>query len=232
LLKSSNIPTESPDVFELFQAAVTPHQILLSLLLSLVVGYWLLVILGALDFETDIPNEFSFDSDGDGSPDIQQAHGINTGGAWLTAGRFFGFSEVPIVVWLSFMILFLWFGSLMLNEWYNKPASIGQACLLFIPNLVASLFVTKLVTMPVAKLFKAMSDADDEAETVIGRTGTVVSMEADASYGQLEITANGAPLLINVRTPLGTPALTKGTQATVTSAGPDNVFYYIDPLKS
>jgi hypothetical protein len=86
--------------------------------------------------------------------------------------------------------------------------------------------------MPVAKLFKAMADADTEAEAVIGRTGTVVSIEADATYGQLEISAKGVPLLINVRTQPSAPTLPKGAQAQVTSAGPDNAFYFIESLKS
>ncbi|GEP41918.1 hypothetical protein [Brevifollis gellanilyticus] len=214
-------------MFELFQAAITPHQILLSLLLVLVVLYWLLVILGALDFETDLPDDLS-----DGDADVSHGHGVNTGGAWLTAGRFFGFSQVPIVVWMSFMILFMWFISLALNELWNAEASTGQALLLILPNLLLSAISTKLVTIPVAKLFKAMADADTEAEEVIGRTGIVCSIEADERYGQLEINARGVPLLINVRTRPGEPTLPKGTPARVTEAGPDHVWYFIEPLQS
>ena len=210
-------------MFELFQAAISPHQILLTLLLALVVCYWLLVILGALDFETDLPDDL-----GDGDADAHHAHGVNTGGAWLTAGRLFGFSQVPIVVWLSFLVLFLWFLSLVLNETCNPAHSTLLAFILILPNLIGSLIITKLVTIPVAKLFKAMADADTEAEEVIGRTGTVCSIEADETYGQLEITANGAPLLINVRTQGGT--LAKGTQAKITAAGPDNAFYFIESV--
>ncbi|MCX6856111.1 MAG: DUF1449 family protein [Verrucomicrobia bacterium] len=218
-------------MFELYQAATSSHQLLLTLLLILVVGYWALIIFGALDFDTDVPDDFNLDADGDGIPDLPLAHGSSsTGGAWLTAGRFLGFSQVPIVVWLSFMILYLWFGSLALNEWYNPTASAGQALLLFLPNLLVSLIVTKLTTIPVARLFAAMADADTEAEEVIGRTGTVVSMEVDETYGQLEINANGAPLLINVRTLPDKPTLNKGASAQVTSAGPDNVFYYIESI--
>ncbi len=212
-------------MFELYQAAISHNQILLSLLLALVVLYWLLVILGALDFETDMPDDLG---DGDGHHD----HGVNTGSAWLTAGRFFGFSEVPIVVWLSFMILFMWFFSLVLNQKWNLEAGTLRALLLILPNFIISAVATKLITIPVAKLFKAMADADTEAEAVIGRTGVVVSMEADETYGQFEIAANGAPLLINVRTLPGAPALLKGTTAQVITAGPDNVFYFIESLKS
>jgi hypothetical protein len=211
-------------VFELFQAAISPHQILLSLLLALVVCYWLLVILGAMDFDTDIPDaDLNVDSDGH-----HAHHGMSTGGVWLTAGRFLGFSQVPLVVWGSFMVLFLWFGSLVLNQVWNPSQNTLQAFILILPNLIGSLIITKLVTIPVAKLFKAMADSDTEAEVVIGRTGTVCSIEADETYGQLEITANGAPLLINVRTQGGT--LAKGTRAKITAAGPDNAFYFIESV--
>lgn len=213
-------------MFELFQAAISPHQILLTLLLALVVCYWLLVILGAMDFDTDIPDvDLDLDSDGH-----HAHHGMSTGGVWLTAGRFLGFSQVPLVVWGSFMVLFLWFGSLVLNQVWNPSQSTLQAFILLLPNLISSLVITKIVTIPVARLFKAMADSDTEAEEVIGRTGVVCSMEADETYGQLEITANGAPLLINVRTQGGT--LVKGTQAKITAAGPDNAFYFIESLKS
>lgn len=218
-------------MFELYQAAITPHQILLTLLLALVVLYWLLVILGALDFETDLPDDLG-DGGGDTDGGIHHGHGVNTGGAWLTAGRLFGFSQVPIAVWGSFMILFMWFTSLALNQKWNPEASTAQALLLLLPNFAVSALITKIVTIPVAKLFKAMADADTEAEEVIGRTGIICSIEADERYGQIEISAMGVPLLINVRTQPGEPALPKGTAAKVTSAGPDNAYYFIEAIPS
>jgi len=216
-------------VIELFQAAISPHQALLSLLLALIVVYWLLVILGALDFEADLPDDLNLDGDVDGSSGTTHVHGLSTGGAWLSVGRFLGFSQVPLIVWLSFLILFLWFGSLVLNDWFNQTGDLVQAALLFLPNLVGSLIVTKLATLPVGKLFKAMGDADSEAEEVIGRTGIIASTEADESYGQLEITTASVPLLINVRTLPDAVPLKKGSLAKVISAGPDNTFFLIEP---
>ena len=229
MLISHISPASSPNVSELFQAALLPHQLLLSLLLALVVCYWLLVLLGALDFEADLPDDLGSDGDAHGSSSAAHGHGMSTGGAWLATGRFFGFSQVPLVVWLSFLILFLWFGSLVLNEWYNHPGNLVQALWLLLPNLLGSLIMTKLVTFPVAKLFKAMGDADSEAEEVIGRIGVITSTEADATYGQLEITTSNVPLLINVRTQPGATPLKRGDPAKVTAAGPDNIFYLIEP---
>jgi len=211
-------------VSELLQASISPNQILLTLLLGLVVCYWLLVILGALDFDTDLPDAGA-DVDGDG----HHAHkGMSTGGFWFTMGRIFGFTQVPLIVWLSFIVLFMWFFSMLSNHLWNPDAETSQAILLLLPVLITSILTTRIITYPIAKVFKAMNDTDTEAEEVLGRIGIVCSIEADETYGQLEIAGQGAPLLINVRTLPGAPTLKKGDRAKVISPGPDNAFYQIE----
>jgi Na+-transporting methylmalonyl-CoA/oxaloacetate decarboxylase gamma subunit len=214
-------------VFELLQASISQNQILLTLALGLVVAYWLMVIIGVLDLDTDVPDVLM---DGDGVTDL--SHDASTGSVWLSTSRAFGFSQVPIVVWASFLILFMWFISLVLNQFWNPEAATTRALALLVPNFLISAVITKIVTIPVAKLFSAMSENDPEAEEVVGRNGTVTTMEADESYGQIEIVGKGAPLLINVRTQPGSTPLKKGSSVTVTSAGPDHNFYYIESSPS
>ena len=189
----------------------------------MVVCYWLMVILGVLDLDTDVA-----DGGVDGDIDMDHGHDASTGSIWMSTGRFLGFSKVPIVVWLSFVSLFMWFFSLVLNQYWNPEGGVSQALLLLIPNFVASLIVTKIITFPIAKIFAAMADADSEGEEILGRSGTVISMEANETYGQIEIPVKGAPLLVNVRCQPGSPAFKKGTSVKVTSAGTDNKFYYIE----
>jgi hypothetical protein len=207
-------------VVELFQASVSQNQILLTIILGMVVCYWLMVILGVLDLETDV-------ADG-GDIDMDPGHDAATGSIWMSTGRFLGFSKVPIVVWLSFVSLFMWFFSLVLNQYWNPGADVSRALLLLAPNFVVSVIVTKIVTIPIARLFAAMADADSEGEEILGRNGIVISMEANETYGQIEIPVKGAPLLVNVRCQAGSPVLKKGTAVKVTDAGPDNKFYYIE----
>jgi len=214
-------------VFELLQASFSQNQILLTIILGMVVCYWLMVILGVLDMETDVADGF-----GDGDVDVDSGHDGSAGGVWMSTGRFLGFSKVPLVVWLSFMSLFMWFFSLVLNEYWNRDATALRALLLLLPNLLASGIVTKIVTIPIARLFAAMADADNEGEAILGRTGFVSSVEVDETYGQIEIPGTGAPLLINVRCRPGSPALKKGTVVRVTAAGPDEKFYYIESPES
>lgn len=205
-------------MFELLKASISQHQILLTIILGMVVCYWLMVILGLLDMETDVADA--------GDIDLHSGHGA--GGIWMSTGRFLGFAKVPLVVWLSFMSLFMWFFSLVLNEYWNPDAAASRAVLLLVPNFVASGIVTKIVTIPIARLFAAMADADKEGEEILGRTGVVISMEVDETYGQIEIAGAGAPLLINVRCQPGAAALKKGTAVRITAAGPDEKFYYIE----
>jgi len=214
-------------VFELLQASISQNQILLTLALGLVVAYWLMVIVGVLDLDTDVPDVLM---DGDGITDL--THDASTGSIWLSTGRTFGFAKVPIVVWASFIILFMWFTSLVLNQSWNPEATTTRALVLLIPNFLISAIITKIVTIPIGRLFSAMSESDPEAEEVLGRTGIITSMEADESYGQVEITGKGAPLLINVRTQPDALPLKKGTSVTITAAGPDHKFYYIESSPS
>ena len=217
-------------MIELIQASTTAHQLPLTALLALVVLYWLLIISGLLDFETDVGGDVGGDLDFDA--DTHHGHSASTGGIFVTAGRFFGFANVPIVVWGSFLALFMWFGSLVLNHLYNPAGVPSTALLLLLPNLALSALATKLTTIPIAKLFKAMADADTEAETVIGRTGTVVSVDVDERGGQLQIAGLGAPLLINVRTRPGEGAFKKGEEAKVIAASADNNYFYIESIPS
>ncbi len=213
-------------MLELLYASISPHQLPLTVLLALVVLYWLLIVAGLIDLETDMGGDADFNLD----TDSHHGHGASTGGIFVTAGRFFGFADVPIIVWGSFLALFMWFSSLVLNHLYNATHAPATALLLLLPNLAVSALATKLTTIPIAKLFKAMADADTEAETVVGRTGIVVSVDVDERGGQLQIAGLGAPVLVNARTRPGESTFKKGDEAKVTQASADNSFFYIESI--
>lgn len=217
-------------MLELLHASISPHQLPLTALLALVVLYWLLIVAGLIDLETDMGGDAGGEADFNPDTDATHGHGASTGGIFVTAGRFFGFADVPIVVWGSFLALFMWFSSLVLNHLYNPGGIPATALLLLLPNLPMSALATKLTTIPIAKLFKAMADADTEAETVVGRTGVVVSVDVDERGGQLQIAGLGAPVLVNVRTRPGENTFKKGDEAKVTQASVDNSFFYIESI--
>ncbi|TDU71059.1 hypothetical protein EI77_02177 [Prosthecobacter fusiformis] len=215
-------------MIELFQESLATHNLPLTALLGMVVLYWLLVMIGAFDFDLDL-----FDGGAD-TPDLSSPHSGGTlGGAMLSAGRFFGFAQVPIAIWGSFFVLFLWLFGLILNYRLNGAPgdrSLTTAALLLVPGCIGSLALTKLVTLPVGKFFGAMADADSESLIIQGQVGIVTTTSLDERYGQVQVAQGGAPALVNARLHTGPDSLQKGDRIRVLEASPDGSFYYVEPL--
>jgi len=124
---------------ELLEAIFQAVNLPFTLLLALVVLYWLSVILGFLDVDTfdidalDVDVDFDTDVDVDADADI---------GALGAVAQFFGIGHVPIAIPFSVLFLSLWAGSVLLNDFFNPDMTWPRAGLLFIPNLLIALIVT------------------------------------------------------------------------------------------
>jgi hypothetical protein len=212
---------------ELIGEALSAHQLPVTVLLGVVMVYWLLVVFGLVDLEGDV---FEL---GDGGGDGHVGGSTAMGGAWVTVGKWLGFSKVPIAVWGSFAVLFAWLASLILNYRFNgDPGArdVSRAMLLMVPSSVISLVLTKLVTLPVGKLFAAMADADTEAMEVIGKVGTVMTGTVDERYGQIQLAGHASPLLLDVRVMPGAAVLNKGESARVKEASADGAWYFVEAV--
>jgi hypothetical protein len=206
---------------ELLREALSPHQLPATILLGFVILYWLLVVVGFLDCDTELPDA--------GHADVGDS-GSALGAAWVTAGRWLGFSKVPIVIWASFFILFFWAAFLILNAMLNgQPGERGfvASLILYLPATFISLLLTKLVTWPLAKLYKVISNAPSESVEVIGATGVVTTSKVDYEFGQLEIANEGAPVRIQVYVARGHSHLKKGDLAVVVKRAADGMRYQI-----
>lgn len=217
-------------MIEFIQEAIALHNLPLTALLGMVLFYWLMVMIGMLDFDLDL---FDMGDAGSDMPDMSVDHPSSMGGAMMTAGRFLGFSQVPIAIWGSFFILFLWVFGLILNYRFNGVAgdrSLPMAGWLLIPGVLGSLAMTKVITLPVARLVAAMSGASTESVTLLGSTGAVTTTALDDSHGQVEVAQGGAPALINARLRHSGITLQKGDRVRVLEASSSGVFYFVEPL--
>jgi hypothetical protein len=88
------------------------------------------------------------------------------------------------------------------------------ASLLLVPNVLASLFITKFVTLPFRALFKTLHHERQVTPDILGQVCVVKASKVDATSGQAEVAGNGAPLLLNVRTTDG-EVLDKGEEALI-----------------
>ncbi len=192
---------------ELLQLSVSAANLPFTILLGLVLLYWIGVILGALDIEL-----FDLGLAVEGGTDIDADAGA-LGGGGIALLQFFHVGTVPLSILLSFFILSLWIISIVAN-YYLGSGSLLVVLLLLVPNVIASLFLTKLFTLPIRAIFRRLESESHEHEVVVGKICTVKTSRVDPRTGQAEVATGGAPLLLNVRT-RGDEVLERGDEAII-----------------
>jgi len=203
---------------ELFDHATAYYNLPLTVLLGLVVLYWLFVVVGFLGMET-FDLDFETDTDVGGAGDA--------GGIGMTVLRFLNFGEVPAMAVVSVLIISLWFISLLGNFFFNPGGGILIAGGIFAVNLVASALLTKLAATPLVPLMRALNRDYDTHEPIVGQTCQVKSLEVSSERGQAEIERDGATVLINVRVGEGQRPLSHGESALVVEHDEEKDIYVL-----
>lgn len=183
---------------ELFAIAVQGFNLPITVLLIIMLMYWVSVILGALDidllsFDLDIDTESSMDMDANGDFEAQ------SGGAYQGLMLYFNIGTVPVTIWLSVVILVCWSLSMVeaytINPTVAPLLSIGLA----IPNLILGMYAAKFVCQPLKKVFSAMEGKAITNKSLIGKRALVTSSTINQTFGQIELKTDGAPITMNAR---------------------------------
>jgi hypothetical protein len=207
---------------ELLQAAVAPPNLVATGLLVFVLLYWLIVIVGLLDMKTvhlNLDDHGHFHHDGQ-----------HDGPGWLSGAlAFFNLGRIPLMVFLSFVFLPLWVGSVLAN-YYAGNTSWLRGLAFLLPLFVGSLFVAKVLTLPFVKLFTALEKDHGPGAVVIGKVCTVLLPATATHLGQAAVRIDGAPLMLNVRS-AGAP-LAKGDTGLVIDFDADRRCYVVVPYQT
>lgn len=203
---------------ELITAAFSSSNLFLTFLLGLVSLYWLSVMIGAIgmdsfDFDLDIDADVDIDIDVDVDADIDVDADADVdadgdadtsslgGGLMIGALRFFNFGRVPFMVLLSTIILCMWSISIYCNHdasWINPGNNTYTAALLFLPNLVVSLLLSKVFTAPLVPVFAKLNTAE-KALIIDGKVGTLMTSIKEQEIGQLKIDIDGSIVSLSVQ---------------------------------
>ena len=179
----------------------------------MVVLYWIIVIIGVFDFDI-----FDLDLDTFSESDI-------VSGLFV----FFNTAELPFMLFFRIWALANW--SLSMMVYYlpiEKGGLINGMILIFIA--IASLFLTKYVTMPLKGIFK-MSDSEDSGEIpIVGQICTLRCSVVKGRLGQAIIRKEGASTVINVVAEADDISFAKGESAYVYSKDTKRNMYYIQKL--
>jgi hypothetical protein len=212
---------------ELLNAALEGVNLPYTILLGLVVLYWLSVILGALDLSA---LDFDLDADVDVDADLDMDTDVGGGMTGWFAGalHFFNFGKVPFMLIMTIVIVTAWSLALIGNH-YLGNYSIGYALATALPLLFLGLVLAKLLTTPLVPLF-AQVQAEAEPVDYVGELCRLVLPAAYDRMGQAEVVIGDNTLLIYVKTAAPGIALPTGAQALVVRAAADGSYFLIQPL--
>jgi hypothetical protein len=208
---------------ELYQAAVAPVNLPLTMLLGLVLAYWMLVILGAVGLDMF---DIDLDSDVHDVGDVGGSHHVGEGSAALAFLRFLNIGDVPVMVVVSFFVLSMWVIGVAAYHYLGSAASTLVSIAWIVPNVIVSLLVAKLLTTPLKLLFRHMNAGVAEDAPIVGKTCVIKTSEATSTFGQAEVLTDGAPVLLNVRTKDGI-VLSRGDEALIIDFDQDTKTYLV-----
>ena len=244
-------------MLEFLQLCFAGINIPFTLALILVFFYWCLFIIGAvgldsLDVDLDVADldvgadldvsadladlEVSTDvadvgadvaGDGDAGGDMDVHGQAPSLFVWLV--RFFNVAEVPIMIWATFFAFFMWAGAILGTHYFNPQMGLLLAVLVFIPNFIVSLFLTKLATSPFEFAFKKANSGIAAPIRIVGKTCIITSGKVTTKTGQAEFPLKNSPLTLNVRAKEGAE-LKKGMEAVVVSHDEEKNTYVVVPL--
>ena len=202
---------------ESFEAYFTMPTLPFTLLVGAVTAYWLMMILGAIDLDF-----FDLDLDLDTDVDVD----VNADASFLDWGmvglKWFNLGDVPLMVWMTVFGIAAWCMSLYFDQ-NMAQASTQQMATAILRNIGVGLLAAKGITQPLKGRLKLVEP--NNIEELLGRTCVVTTVEATEEFGQAQCHADGAPLLLNIKTVDG--AHTKGALVEIVDYEPDDKVFFV-----
>ncbi len=207
---------------ELLREALSPWNVLFTALLAALAGYWVLVILGALNVEAiDVD---AGDADADLGADGEAAGGpLRALLAWLFIG------EVPVMVLASIWVLSLWTLGVLGQHYFNPTRAIVPGLGVLAGSLFVSLLVVRVAARPLRRAYALLNKDYNNPGQVVGRICVVTTSTVSERLGQAQVTTAGAPILLNVVAEAG-QVLRKGDEAVVVTWDEGKGAYIIAPV--
>ncbi len=231
-------------MLELFREAISAPNLLYTILLGLVLLYWATVFLGAIDLdflEVDIDTDLDLDVDVDLDIDVdadveaevegEVANGSGGAGWFLGTLAWFNLGQVPFMVFMSLLILFMWTASVLTNYYWGHEHSWFMAAFL-LPNLIVGLFVTKLLSAPFKHSYKKMTQQGISKNQLVGKIATVRTLLKEGHMGQVEVLVNDDDhYLLTAKLEKDQETLLPGTQALIVEYHAESDYFVVTPFE-
>jgi hypothetical protein len=205
--------------------ALSMPTVVFSVLLILMLIYWLSVIVGALEIDL-----FGAHGPGDGVAD-GLAHAGHGHGLFSALAGWLNLRRAPVTVVSSALVIYGWifsyFGMLWLPRWFGGVSGLVWSVSVSVGACVVSLLLTSLTIRPLGPMFEVHTRRAQE--TMVGKEVVVKTLTVGASHGQASFDDGGAGLLLKVRC-LRENGLTRGARALVIDYNEREHVYLVEPM--
>lgn len=192
-------------------------NIILTVLLILLVLYWLVTMISGIDFNFDVDVDIDIDADLDveggiegGNMDFQDISNTEVNREdvvgkkrkklkwWQIVLIYFNFVGLPFMFTFTFWIFIWWFCTVIttiITHSYNH--SLGF--IIFIVAILPSLILTKIFTTPFKKFFTNLNKDGDKPADFIGRIAESQSTILDDKMGTAVVVIDGISMTIYIK---------------------------------
>jgi len=233
---------------EFFYNLVHPlPNAVMSVIMAILLLYWLFAFFSGAGFE-DMDFDVDFDADVDVDIDVDvDAHvevnadtdtDIDTAepdrpistekshGFFIRLLQFINIGKVPFMLVFTILNMFIWLGSLITTKIIDLTSWEARSLLILIPLFLLSIFLTKLATMPLARLFKAVGYKGEQEIDFFGRAGKMLSNINGNKIGFAEFVIDSNPIKLNVISMEG-EELKYGDKVIIADETKDKKIYYV-----
>lgn len=227
---------------ELVEASLQFPTVVFSIVLGIVLVYWLFVLLGALDIDlfggdADVSGAAkgigdvltggakggaeAFHAGGDAGGDAGVDADADGGGVW----HGLGLGDVPVTISVSLIVVISWVGSVLVMHYIAGTAG-WQRAIVLVVAIVIALPIAALLVRPLAPVF-AVREAKSNAD-YIGHGCTISTGSVDDNFGQATVEDGGTVLVIQVRCEQR-GKLARGDKALIIDFDPARQAYVVEP---
>ncbi|WP_430425915.1 hypothetical protein [Maribacter litoralis] len=217
-------------------------NITLTVLLILLIVYWIITMIGGLDYDLDVDIEVDADIDFDAGieggnldfEDISNAE-VNKDDVigkkrkplkrWQIFLIYFNFVGLPFMFTFTFWLFVWWFSTTILTTltgtYENYIGFVIMIALLF-----PALFINKILTTPFKGFFKQLNKDGDAPVDFLGRQAIMLSSISEDKLGNAEVKADGNSHSIYVKS-LDRKPLTYGSSVLIIKRSADHTHFLV-----
>jgi hypothetical protein len=217
----------------------------LTIFVIILVTYWLISMIGGLDFDIDFDVDVDVDADFD--VDVDTGSGVESGIQdtanvevnkddvvgkrrkplkwWQIILIYFNFVGLPFMFTFTCFVFFWWISSLVLTSFFNLYET-GFGFLIMLLSFIPGLILTKIFTNPFKSFFRKFNKDGDEPVEFVGRQGVSNSTISGDKMGSAEVIIDGNPYSIYIKSENGDP-INFRDQILIIKASENNTYFYV-----